>query len=148
MVARNTPRKGQTSPIAASPTAGADFPIVGIGASAGGVEALELFLRHEPPACGMAFVIVQHLDPTHKGVMAELLQRATTMAVVEIRDRMKVEPDHVYVILSNRDLSMLHGVLHLLEPAAPRRARNSTPRGRWKGFCEKPRPFSNSASRK
>lgn len=104
--------------VPASPDAAVS--IVGIGASAGGLEALELFLRNVPPACGLAFVIVQHLDPTHKGVMAELLQRGTAMPVVEIRDRMKIAPDHVYIIPPNRDLSILHGVLHLLEPAAPR----------------------------
>jgi len=79
-----------------------------------------LFLGHVPPASGLAFVVVQHLDPTRKGLLVELLQRWTTMPVVQIKDRMKVEPDHVYVIPSNRDLSILHGVLHLLEPAAPR----------------------------
>ena len=56
------------------------FPIVGIGASAGGLEALEQFLKHVPEGSGMAFVIVQHLDPTHKGIMVELLQRATAHA--------------------------------------------------------------------
>ena len=96
------------------------FPIVGIGASAGGLEALEEFLRHVPEASGMALVVVQHLDPTHKGVMAELLQRATTMKVVQVRDRQRVKPDCVYVIPPNRDMSLLHGVLHLFEPTAPR----------------------------
>ncbi len=96
------------------------FPIVGIGASAGGLEALELFLKNVPPNCGMAFVIVQHLDPTHKGIMVELLQRTTFMPVAQVIDRMKIKPDHVYVIPPNRDLSILHGVLHLLEPVAPR----------------------------
>ena len=98
----------------------ADFPIVGIGASAGGLEALELFLRNVPEKSGVAFVIVQHLDPTHKGIMAELLQRATPMSVAQIKDRMKVKPDCVYVIPPNRDLSILHRVLHLLDPTAPR----------------------------
>lgn len=96
------------------------FPIVGIGASAGGLEALELFFKNVPPASGLGFVVVQHLDPTHKGMMAELLQRATAMPVVQISDRTLVEPNHVYVIPPNHDLSILHGVLHLLEPAAPR----------------------------
>ena len=96
------------------------FPIVGIGASAGGLEALEQFLRHVPQACGMAFVIVQHLDPTHKGVMPELLQRITGMEVFQARDRMRVKPDCVYVIPPNKDMSILHGVLHLFEPTAPR----------------------------
>ena len=98
----------------------APFPIIGIGASAGGLEALELFLRNVPKESGMAFVIVQHLDPTHKGIMVELLQRATAMKVAQVKDRMKVKPDHVYVIPPNRDLSILHGVLHLLDPVAPR----------------------------
>ncbi|MBN2427831.1 MAG: PAS domain-containing protein [Deltaproteobacteria bacterium] len=96
------------------------FPIVGIGASAGGLEALEQFLRHVPQACGMAFVIVQHLDPTHKGVLPELLQRTTEMKVSQARDRMRVNPDCVYVIPPNKDMSILHGVLHLFEPTAPR----------------------------
>src|SRR5277367_6241611 len=96
------------------------FPIVGLGASAGGLEALEQFLSHVPKACGLGFVVVQHLDPTHKGILVELLQRNTAMPVLQIKDRMKIEPDHVYVIPPNRDLSILHGVLHLLEPAAPR----------------------------
>ena len=96
------------------------FPIVGIGASAGGLEALELFLKHVPAGCGVSFVIVQHLDPTHKGIMVELLQRITPMPVVQARDRLKVAPDRVYVIPPNKDMSILHGVLHLLEPAAPR----------------------------
>jgi len=100
--------------------AGTAFPIVGIGASAGGLEALEQFLRHVPERTGLAFVVVQHLDPTHKDMMVELLSRATAMKVVQVRDRLKVKPDHVYVIPPNKDLSILHGVLHLLPPAAPR----------------------------
>ncbi|MDP2133257.1 MAG: chemotaxis protein CheB [Sulfuritalea sp.] len=120
MVARKATKKFSANPAVAVAAPGAAFTIVGIGASAGGLEALELFFRNVPAASGMAFVVVQHLDPTHKGVMAELLQRATAMPVGEIRDRMKVAPDHVYVIPPNRDLSILHGVLHLLEPAAPR----------------------------
>ena len=98
----------------------AAFPIVGIGASAGGLEALELFLGKVPEGSGMAFVIVQHLDPTHKGMMAELLQRTTAMQVVQVKDRTRVQPDCVYVIPPNKDMSILHGVLHLLAPVAPR----------------------------
>ena len=86
---------------APNPIASADggFPIVGIGASAGGLEALEQFLRHVPPQSGMAFVVVQHLDPDHKDVMAELLQRTTSMPVRQITDRLSVQPDQVYVCL-------------------------------------------------
>ncbi len=98
----------------------ANFPIVGIGCSAGGLEALEQFLRGVPAASGLAFVVVQHLDPTRNGLMVELLQRTTPLPVRQITDRMTVEPDHVYVIPPNRDLSILHGELHLMEPATPR----------------------------
>jgi len=100
--------------------AGDLFPIVGIGASAGGLEALELFLSNVPSGSGMAFVIIQHLDPTHKGIMPELLQRTTRMEVFQVKDRMKVKPDCVYVIPPNRDMSILHGILYLFEPTAPR----------------------------
>lgn len=96
------------------------FPIVGIGASAGGLPALEKFLRRVPKGCGMAFVVIQHLDPTRKGIMAELLQRSTEMKVIEVQDGMKVDSGVVYVIPPNKDLSILHGVLHLLAPATPR----------------------------
>ena len=116
---KKTPQKrpSKKSPAASS---GAAFPIVGIGASAGGLEALELFLKHVPVGCGMAFVIVQHLDPTHKGIMTELLQRSTAMKVVQVKDRTKVLRDCVYVIPPNKDMSILHGVLHLLAPTSPR----------------------------
>jgi two-component system CheB/CheR fusion protein len=103
-----------------APAPSVSFPIVGIGASAGGLEALEHFLSHVPKNSGMAFVIVQHLDPTRKGIMHELLQRATGMKVTQVKDRTRVQPDCVYVIPPNKDMSILHGVLHLLEPASPR----------------------------
>ena len=96
------------------------FPIIGIGTSAGGLEALEHFLGHVPKNSGMAFVIVQHLDPTRKGIMPELLQRNTGMRVIQVKDRTFVQPNCVYVIPPNKDMSILHGVLHLLEPASPR----------------------------
>jgi two-component system CheB/CheR fusion protein len=98
----------------------AGFPIVGIGASAGGLEALELFLGQVPEASGLAFIIVQHLDPMRKGIMPELLQRCTPMKVMQVLDRTPVRPDCVYVIPPNNDLSILHGTLHLLRPVAPR----------------------------
>ena len=116
---RKKPAKVAPPETPASP-ANVSFPIVGIGASAGGLEVLERFLGHVPAASGMAFVIVQHLDPTHKGVMPELLQRVTSMKVIQVKDRTKVRPDCVYVIPPNKDMSILHGVLYLLEPVAPR----------------------------
>ena len=105
---------------AASPAGDRPFPIVAIGASAGGLEALEKFLRQVPEGSGLAIVVVQHLDPTHKGVMPELLQRFTAMKVVQVSDRMKVKPGGVYVIPPNKDMSILHGALHLFPPTAAR----------------------------
>lgn len=96
------------------------FPIVAIGASAGGLEALEQFLSHVAIASGMAFVVIQHLDPDYKGMMPELLQRSTLMPVAQAKSRMKVKPNCVYVIPPNSDLSILHDSLYLLEPVAAR----------------------------
>ena len=96
------------------------FPIVGIGASAGGLEALEKFLGHVPEKSGMAFVIIQHMDPTHKGIMVEILQRVTPMKVVQVVDGARVRPDCVYVIPAGKDMSILHGTLRLFDPLAPR----------------------------
>ena len=110
----------KATPAAPAGSATAGFPIIGIGASAGGLEALEHFLSHVPKSSGMAFVIVQHLDPTRKGIMPELLQRATGMTVIQVKDRTPIQMDCVYVIPPNKDMSILHGVLHLLEPATPR----------------------------
>ncbi len=97
-----------------------DVLIIGIGCSAGGLEALEKFLRNVPPDSGMVLVIVQHLDPLHVSALPGLLQRFTRMPVVEVEDGMAVEADRVHVIPPNKDLSLLHGRLHLLEPFAPR----------------------------
>ena len=97
-----------------------NFPIVGIGSSAGGLEALELFFTNVPADTGIAFIIIQHLDPTHKGIMAELLQRVTALPVKEVKDRTHVKPNCIYIIPPNKDMSILHGILHLLDPVAPR----------------------------
>lgn len=111
------------SPVSAKPdkarTASSRFPIVAIGASAGGLEALDQFLRNVPVDSGMAFVVIQHLDPNHKGMMPELLQRITPMPVAQAQNHTKVLPNHVYVIPPNKDLSILHGNLYLLDPASP-----------------------------
>ena len=92
------------------------FPIVGIGTSAGGLEALELFLRHVPAECGMAFIVIQHLSPTHVGNLTELLQRSTTMKVSQVDSTTKVQPNHVYVIPPNKDMSISKRTLLLQEP--------------------------------
>ncbi len=103
-----------------SPAADRMLTIVGIGASAGGLEALAQFLGNVPPDSRLAFVVIQHLDPTLKGMMPELLQRATLMKVVQVKDGTLVRPGCVYVIPPNKDMSILHGKLHLLDPVAPR----------------------------
>lgn len=90
------------------------FPVVGIGASAGGLSAFTKLLNALPMDTGMAFVLVQHLDPTHVSLLPDLMSRATTMPVVEVREGMLVEPDHVYIMPPNHSLAILHGVLHLM----------------------------------
>ena len=90
------------------------FPIVGVGASAGGMEAFTELLRHISPGAGMAFVLIQHLDPTHPSYLSEALSRSTSFPVHEIQDGMRVEPDHVYVIPSDADVGILKGSLALL----------------------------------
>lgn len=94
--------------------------IVGLGASAGGLDALEQFLSRVPAGSGLAYVVVQHMDPTHKALLAELLQRATSMTVIEAAQAMPIEPDVVYVIPPNKELTVARGVLHLAPPARPR----------------------------
>jgi chemotaxis methyl-accepting protein methylase len=94
--------------------------VVGIGCSAGGLEALEKFFTHVPAQSGLAYVVVQHLDPTHTSALPELLRHFTAMEVLEAGDSVLLEPDHVYVIAPNKDLSVLHGVLHTIAPAEPR----------------------------
>jgi len=91
-----------------------NFPIVGIGASAGGLEAVSQLLKHLPANTGMAYILVQHLAPTHPSMLAELLGRETELPVIEIVDGMSVKADHVYVIPPNTNLGILHGILHLM----------------------------------
>ncbi len=94
--------------------------IVGIGASAGGLAPLEEFLGHVPPKSGLAYVVVQHLDPTQKALLAELLQRVTVMPVHEASTNVHVEANCVYVIPPNTELSVVNGALQLERPTEPR----------------------------
>lgn len=93
-----------------------NFPVVGIGASAGGLEALRCFFEHLPASNGMAFVIILHLSPTHESSSANILQRATSMPVIQVTQRTLIKPDHVYVIPPTHDLSMSDGHLDLVQP--------------------------------
>ncbi|OGU80079.1 MAG: hypothetical protein A2W11_11385 [Ignavibacteria bacterium RBG_16_35_7] len=92
------------------------FYVVGIGASAGGLEALERFFRNMTESSGMAFIVVTHLDPDHVSIMPELIQKSTKMKLFQAEDGMIVEPNHVYVAPANRDLAILHGTIQLIEP--------------------------------
>jgi two-component system CheB/CheR fusion protein len=100
----------------------ASFPIVGIGASAGGLAAFEAFFAAMPAdtKSGMAFVLVQHLAPDHKSILTDLIKQYTRMRVYEVEDGMAVRPNCTYIIPPNRDLAFLHGRLYLSKPVAPR----------------------------
>ncbi|HET9978103.1 MAG TPA: chemotaxis protein CheB, partial [Burkholderiaceae bacterium] len=100
--------------------ASAGVRVVGLGASAGGLEPLEQFLRGVPAASGLAYLVVQHMDPTHKTLLVELLQRCTSIPVHEAVDAQPIEADTVYVISPNAELTVLGGALRLAKPAEPR----------------------------
>ncbi len=95
-------------------SASLSFPVVGVGASAGGLEAFTQLLEELPSDTGMAFVLIQHLDPTHTSFLADALTKATKMRVTQARDGERVESNHVYVIPPNADIAILHGLLTLL----------------------------------
>jgi len=99
-------KKGVNKPLA----------IVGIGASAGGLEAFEQFFRHMPPDTGIAFVLITHMDPTRKGLLPEILRRFTKMPVQETEDGMKIEANTVYVKPAQADLTVFHGTIGHLVP--------------------------------
>ena len=100
----------------------AGFPIVGVGASAGGLAAFESFFSGMPADIdpGMAFVLVQHLAPDHKSILTDLVRRYTRMQVFEVEDGMVVRPNCTYIIPPNRDMALLNGALQLMEPSFPR----------------------------
>jgi chemotaxis response regulator CheB len=100
---------GEGSPIILEKPNG--FLVVGIGASAGGIQALKEFFENTPSDSGMAYVVILHLSPDHDSKLAEVLQAATTMPVKQVTEREKVEPDHVYVVPPNQHLMMLDGHL-------------------------------------
>ena len=99
------------------------FPIVGIGASAGGLDAFKAFLAALPPDTGMAFVLIQHLDPLHASLMAGLLSSHTTMPVTPAAEGIAIEPNHIYLIPPGVSLAVAKGKLHLSKPAERHGAR-------------------------
>ena len=100
-------------------------PVVGIGASAGGLEALKAFFGAMPPKSGLVFVVVVHLDPTHESLMPQLLSHVTGLTVEQARDRQPLETDHVYVIPPNRTLTIDQGLLRVREVADRRSLRGA-----------------------
>jgi two-component system CheB/CheR fusion protein len=103
------------------------FPVVGIGASAGGLEPLEAFFANiptdKPANLNMAFVVIQHLSPKHKSIIGEILKKDTDMPIKEIRDGMTVDPNTVYFNPPDKEVGLFQGIFHLIEPAELRHAR-------------------------
>ena len=114
--------KGQTAAISDPPAETLPgFPVVGIGASAGGLAAFEAFFSAMPSNDpGMAFVLVQHLAPDHKSILSELVQRYTRMKVFDVTDGLVVKPNCAYIIPPNYDMAFLNGTLRLIPPSVPR----------------------------
>lgn len=90
--------------------------VVGIGSSAGGLEALEKLFRNMPINSGMAFIIVSHLDPNHISLLPEIIQKTTKMKLFTAKDGMVVKPNHIYVAPANSDLAIFHGIIQLIKP--------------------------------
>src|ERR1017187_5844545 len=130
-----SPAKGRLS--AAGKSSGAasrpQFPVVGIGASAGGLEACTALLKALPVNPGMAFVVVQHLDPHHESILHKLLSKTTEMPVMQVEDGMVLEPNHVYVIPPNKDMAVRERTLRLLSRRRAPRRQNGRAAGRGKG---------------
>src|SRR5262245_12104663 len=120
-IKRGAPKEPET--LQSHPAQNRTFPVVGIGASAGGLEAFRQLLEHLPTDTGMAFVLVQHLAPKRESILAELLSKATKMSVKEVKDGMRVEPDCVYVIPRNANMAIEDGALRLSPREAPRERR-------------------------
>ena len=99
------------------------FPVVGVGASAGGLDAFKKLIRAIPENSGIAYILVQHLEPSHESMLVDILQKVTPIPVQEITNNIKVEPDQVYVIPSNKLLTANDGRLEL-SPRPPKNEKN------------------------
>ena len=128
---RETAGQPKAQPIAAQtgaeaqPSRNEPFPIVGIGASAGGLEAFTQLLKHLPADTGMGFVLVQHLDPDHDSALVQILARVTSMPVREVANELRIAPNHVYIIPPNTDMATAQGVLKLQRRQAGRAPHHS-----------------------
>jgi two-component system, chemotaxis family, CheB/CheR fusion protein len=127
MPVRKPSSKGsdRTEPTIAAPNLSHRFPVVGIGASAGGLEAATLFFKELAPHLGMAYVLVLHLDPARESKVTEILARTTTIPMLQAKEGMRVESDHVYVIPPNCEMTIDHWVLQLRD-REPHRSANTT----------------------
>jgi len=106
-------------PIRKQKSSDGDFPIIGIGASAGGLHAFEEFFQHLPTPSEMAFVLVSHLDPKHASILHELLRKSTALSVEQIRDGDSIKKEQVYVSPPGKDVAILNGTLQLMTPQQP-----------------------------
>ena len=124
---KNKSRAGSPIPRKSSQTVCADgqvepyLPVVGIGASAGGLEAFKSLLANLPRDTGMAFVFVQHLDPRYKSNLAEIFSKCTQMTVCEVQDGMSLQADHIYIMPADRDIAVFHRALTLMKRPEGRR---------------------------
>src|ERR1700746_1081003 len=114
--AARSPPARRLSPRRRSPLRHDSFPVVGLGASAGGLDAFRRLLAALPAGTGMAFILIQHLDPTHASMMVDLLAGHTPMKVQQAADGMPLEPEHVYLIPPGAYLSIRDGALRLSQP--------------------------------
>jgi two-component system CheB/CheR fusion protein len=114
-ISKQPPIKNKKKPLEIT-SSKSSFYVVGLGASAGGLDALERFFGNMTENSGMAFIVVSHLDPNHVSIMPELIQKSTRMKLSQAEDGMVVEPNHVYVAPANRDLAILHRTIQLIEP--------------------------------
>jgi two-component system CheB/CheR fusion protein len=113
----------QIEPKDRKPRGKKSFPIVGIGASAGGLEAIETFFAHMPTGVGMAFVVIQHLSPQHKSILGDILKKDTQMKVMEVEDGMRITPECIYLNPPDKEVGIFNGIFHLVEPDESRKIR-------------------------
>ena len=110
MKATSTPKKSATKKVAKENS----FPVVAIGASAGGLEAMMELLKHLPANTGMAYIYVQHLSPDHKSMLTEILSKKTEMKVQEIDDMDLIQPDNLFIIPYNKGIEVTDGNIKLI----------------------------------